>query len=61
MKPDPIHIAAHTVRLLLIAAAAMPGATAFAKLPPPTEEAKSIATENAAKSAWAEIDKGVRK
>lgn len=61
MKPDPIHIVAHTVRLLLIASAAMPGATAFAKPPPPTEEAKSIATENAAKSAWAEIDKGVRK
>ena len=39
--------------LLPAAALALLGSAAFAKLPPPTEEAKAKAAEAAAKTAWA--------
>ncbi len=39
--------------LLAAAALALLGSAAFAKLPPPSEEAKAKAAEAAAKAAWA--------
>jgi hypothetical protein len=41
-------------QLLIILVLALLAASAFAKLPPPTEEAKALAAENAAKAAWAD-------
>ena len=41
-------------QLLVVLLAALIAASAFAKLPPPTDEAKLIAAEGAAKAAWAD-------
>lgn len=41
-------------QLLVVLLAGLIAVSAFAKLPPPTDEAKLIAAEGAAKAAWAD-------